>query len=1038
MLMGAAAYALLNSSEALFLKRVGVDYLPLALLASSALLIVTTALLGRALAGADRRRWLPRVLLALGACVLPFCFALDAWRSPLIVGALLLVARQVLAVGLMVFWIVLGDMVTGRQAKRLFAPLAAGVTVGGIAGSFGSDPVARVVGVDGLLLVCAAALAGAALVAGRLHGAGPPRLERGLGAGCDTSVPPRTPATGSFREIWGESRLFRLLFVSLMCGGLLTPVLYFEFSYVADAATGGVDAEQRLLALYAQFRGWLNVALLVTQLWLSRRLYHTIGLPLSLALWPASYMLGFGGLGASLTLPVGVAALGAGRVAEDGISGSAVRVLFNLFPEGVRTRAASLLEGPVTRLGAALGNALLLLVLPLGAAWIIPWAALPVSLAWLVAALALWRAYPGLLLQASADRCLAGADKTQLLDPTTVRALGPSLADADPGVCRASIDLVADADPPLAVSVLADALEAAPSATRPLLVDALHRLVEPLPPGQLRSGDASAALARVLADRSRLAPEQRADVLQVYARLTGGVAGDLDGESAAVLRRALGDREAAVRLAAMAELHRRGQPPPGSPDLDAVLRGALAEGDVLVRRSARKELRAMLLSTDPDGAWRERLSLLAGRLEARADRAEAAEALVEVARCHNGAVLPCAAAVSRWFGDRDPRIRAAALRFAGHAGIGDESARLTSALGSAHLDEADAGREGLVALGPNVAPALLVEYGFGAPRCRDGILSVLRELEVDPETLADGYRRQLDEVRRALVLRGALGSDHPAVVVLRRLEERVAEGLGGLLGTLAVLDDDERIAELERRLRRAPDARRRDILVEALEALLAPDVRADVIPLLEAAPWERRARLAAGQLGRSVPAADEAARELLHDDDPLTASLAARFLSGPVGLMEKDARIGHSLAMLDPMDIAVRLQEVPAFGRLSIQQLVTLAAVLVEESYVTGDRVYREGDEGNGLYIILDGEIEITARDTVIDRHVAPAFFGELATLDGVPRSVTATVRRDARLLRLDRDDLVALMADAPTLGIGLSEFLSLRVRALAERLSSS
>src|SRR5262245_8025655 len=159
-LTGAAAFALMNASEALFLKRVGVAYLPVALLASSALLVLSTALIARR-AGGDPPRWLPRVLLGLAALLPPFALLVG---SPIaaIFGALLLLARQVQALALLAFWMTLGNLVTSRQAKRLFAPLAAGITVGGILGSFGSEPLARVFGIEGLVVACAALLAGAA------------------------------------------------------------------------------------------------------------------------------------------------------------------------------------------------------------------------------------------------------------------------------------------------------------------------------------------------------------------------------------------------------------------------------------------------------------------------------------------------------------------------------------------------------------------------------------------------------------------------------------------------------------------------------------------------------------------------------------------------------------------------------------------------------------------------------------------------------------------------------------------------------------
>lgn len=1032
-LMGAAAFALLNASETLFLKRVGVAYLPWALLASSALLVATTGLAGRGLASADRPSWLPRVLLILAALLLPFWALLSIWHVPALFGALVLVARQVLAVGLLVFYLALGDLVTGRQAKRLFAPLGAGVTLGGITGSFGSDLVARLIGVEGLLLVCSGLLVGAAAASSRLRAARPRRLERGLGpARGGRAAAPAANAGVARGGLWRESTTFRLLAVSLLCGGLLSPVLYFEFSYLADAATQGPEGEQALLALFAQFRGWLNVAMLGAQLWLSTRLYRSIGLPLSLALWPASYFLGFGWLALSLGLPAGVTALGAGRITEDGIGGSALRVLFNLFPEEQRSRAAGLLEGPVARTGGVLGNSLVLLALAFDLGGVIAYGALPVASLWLLAALALWRAYPSLLLRASAERSLVGvgADRETLLDPRTVRALGPYLLDADPAVCRTALELVADADPAVGVPVLAEALDGASEATRPLLVDALHRTVEAREPGALRNAASSEALARVLGQPGALGAEERADLLQVYARLTGGD-GAPEAEARAsrgILRRALGDREAAVRLAAIAELQRRGEPPPGVADLDAVLREALSGRDVLLRRSARKELRAMLLSTLPDADWQERLRALAARLSQRADRAETAEALVEVARHHRAATGACADEVVSRLEDGDPRVRAAALRFAGHAGLAEQAQRLVAALGARREEEGLAAREALVSLGSEAVAPLLAHYEMGAPGPRDAALSVLRELEIDPATLEKLYQRQLENVRNAVVARAALEGDR-ASLVLRRLEERVSEGAAMLLSLLAVVHDDERISELERRLRRAPDQRRRDILIEALEALLPADARAELVPLLEAGPWPERGRHAASQLGRRLPAAAAAWQELRQDPDALTRRLVAALRP-----MEGGAPIGDPSAM-EPVEIAVRLQAVAPFDRLTTQQLMRLAVSLEERLYEMGQPVFAEGDEGDGLYVVLEGGIELKKGEQRIDERNPGSFFGELATLDGVPRSDSAHAREPTRLLRLGREDLLTLMEEVPALGIALSQFLSLRVRALEDRL---
>jgi CRP-like cAMP-binding protein len=66
------------------------------------------------------------------------------------------------------------------------------------------------------------------------------------------------------------------------------------------------------------------------------------------------------------------------------------------------------------------------------------------------------------------------------------------------------------------------------------------------------------------------------------------------------------------------------------------------------------------------------------------------------------------------------------------------------------------------------------------------------------------------------------------------------------------------------------------------------------------------------------------------------------------------------------------------------------------------------------------------------------SFFGELSTLDGVPRSEDAIASAATRLLRLERDDLLPLLEEAPGLAIGLAQFLSSRVRRLEDRLEDA
>jgi hypothetical protein len=658
-----------------------------------------------------------------------------------------------------------------------------------------------------------------------------------------------------------------------------------------------------------------------------------------------------------------------------------------------------------------------------------------VALLWLAASLVLWRAYPGLLLRASAEHGLAGAgiDRAMLLDPATLRSLAAGLMDPDPRVARASVDLVVDGEPVRVVRLLANAIERAPKSNRPLLVETLHRLVEQLKPGSAPSEEATEALARALLARPPLPPEERADLLQTYARLTAGeeVPASTALESRALLDRMLGDREAPVRLAAIAELHRRGAPPPGLPDLDRALADALSASDALLRRAARKELRAMLLTGSPDDDWAERLQLLAQHLESRADRAETAEALREVAYRRGDDVQLVAREALRFRQDRDPRVRGALLCMAGYAGLAEEGPQLVSALGARAAEEAEGARKGLVALGPDAAVPLLVGLEFGGPVQREAVLSVLRDLEVDSSTLDSLRAKQLAATQQAILQRAVVDDlpGGPARLLRRRLDERISEGLGALLDLLSVLHEDPRLAELERRLRRSPSGREHDLLLEGIEVLLSRAEREVVIPLLESEAWPARGVAAAKALGRPKRGQVEALSELRQSPD---ATL--RRVADAISLEDSDA-IGDPRRMPSVMDIAVRLQDVAAFDRLKTPQLIAIAECVQQQTVAEGERIYTAGDEGQSLYFVLAGEVALRRGELVLETAEPGSFFGELSMLDGAARSADAIATQATQLLRLDRNDLLPLLEEAPGLAIGLAQFLSARVRRLEDRL---
>jgi CRP-like cAMP-binding protein len=100
-----------------------------------------------------------------------------------------------------------------------------------------------------------------------------------------------------------------------------------------------------------------------------------------------------------------------------------------------------------------------------------------------------------------------------------------------------------------------------------------------------------------------------------------------------------------------------------------------------------------------------------------------------------------------------------------------------------------------------------------------------------------------------------------------------------------------------------------------------------------------------------------------------------------------------------------------------------------------GTVLFREGDRGDEMYVIQSGEIAISRRlrdrDTVIAMLSGGEFFGEMAIVNNRPRSATATVQREARVLVIDGKRFEAMLRGKVEIAVRL-------IKTLAERLEQA
>jgi CRP/FNR family transcriptional regulator len=125
-----------------------------------------------------------------------------------------------------------------------------------------------------------------------------------------------------------------------------------------------------------------------------------------------------------------------------------------------------------------------------------------------------------------------------------------------------------------------------------------------------------------------------------------------------------------------------------------------------------------------------------------------------------------------------------------------------------------------------------------------------------------------------------------------------------------------------------------------------------------------------------------------------------------------------------------RLQAVPLFGDCTKKQLSLLARIGKQIEYPVGHVVVNQGArEGAGLHVLLEGEakVEINGRTR---RRLGPGdFFGEIALLDGGPRSATVTTTAPSHVLFIARWNFRELLADQPELAIRMLESVAGKLR---------
>jgi hypothetical protein len=203
--------------------------------------------------------------------------------------------------------------------------------------------------------------------------------------------------------------------------------------------------------------------------------------------------------------------------------------------------------------------------------------------------------------------------------------------------------------------------------------------------------------------------------------------------------------------------------------------------------------------------------------------------------------------------------------------------------------------------------------------------------------------------------------------------------------------------------------------------------------------------------------------KVLQDPDEIVRHAAVRAVSGtttgemPAVDLSKLAQttkgVGNSgayatldanaaMASLTTIEKMMLLRQVPIFTELDADDLEELAFIVEERIISANKDLFREGDAGDAVYLIVKGKVRVLIGgtegrpETTINELGPGACIGEMAVLDASPRSATVRSLERTRALRVPGEGFKRLMTDRPEMSEAIVGELVRRLRDVTAKMA--
>ncbi|RJQ66006.1 MAG: cyclic nucleotide-binding protein [Desulfobacteraceae bacterium] len=1029
-----------NYAETVFLKRYGVEFMPVVNMLNAVVTVVVMGIMGGLMQRYGEPDLLAGTFLFTGGSIIALRLMIP-FGIDLIYPIMFMLKALYEVLLAMLFWNLANDLFNTRQSKRLFPLITAGGVIGQILGSFGTPLLVRWFNFDNLLVVYTLiSILGAVVVWAMMK-----RFPALLMAEANTKAAPKSSSMRKeIQALWPlmkGSLLLRVMILLSLMPNVVIPIINYQFNYAVDQTYA---SETGLLGFFGWFRGVLNIISLILLLFVGR-IYGRWGLPVALMFHPLNYITAFLAFFFRFDIISAVYARMSTNIIRATINIPATAVVMGLFPESFRAMVRPFLRGTVVRIGLFVGSGLILLSDPLFHPRFLSLVALPFVLAWLVAPIILKRRYATILSNLIRDNqfdltSLEDKEVSQLFRDRSVQSqLVRLFQEAKDQDVLWYAQLMRHIQSPELDGLLLRRIPQQPVERQIALLEML-------------TSDAGAYVSPVLAALAAKGdPRLTLAVLKTVYRLGAGATAAFDRTPY------LNHENPAIRAYAAAALYAQA-PETATDRIQQWLRDD--RDDIKI-----SGIKAAGLS---------RATIFVSLLRSYLEKAEESCLLAEtITSLHALGVHDLDQTMAALLQNGDQQVRKAALS-AYHVSDRESLKTVIGLLSDPDGEIRRTAAERIEAGDYVDGKALIKALGTPHKEARELIFELLDRLQIkDP----DVYRFARDQIEGAYKFMAESQGvrtlpDSPArALLLDYLDQQLQAQVENVLRVLSIEDRSGRMRIISRGLMSA-DPRQRANSQEAIDDLLDHSLTRILMPLLDDASPDQV--LSIGRREFKLPDfrqnAADLVNHLLQRDDQLTVSLTLQFMlerKQGIDSVTLTPLITHddqhirklarrlrpqasdgSVQEEHPMDealtlpsIILLLKKIEIFEQLSVNELAAVASVTEVVSFPDNHTVIREGDAGDTLYLIIEGQVAVMKNqdggdEIELDRMDAGDYFGEMALFEDIPRTATIRTLQSCRMLTLHKQEFKEMVREYPQIALDICKVLSGRIRKLHSKMT--